>query len=233
MKSEWILALRSSQHLDQGPTRFETRCGVSPYLLGDLSGLQIEGELDGERAVRTDRPGDLPRRLRRAAGVELVGRRVDVDDRVAGDAQPPVPFGDVEVRADVAVGVPAGRAVGGLGFEQQLVRQAALADRVPRGEEAAAVGTRHVVGVPVHGAVRDLVASACPAVGPSASRIRVASLLPAERRHGITRRSSGPHSGCMPPGSDRWVAVMRPDSSRRLAWMPSRRSASSARVPWA
>ena len=34
------------------------------------------------------------------------------------------------------------------------------------------------------------------------------------RRHGTTRRSSGPHSGCMPPGSESCVAVMTSASSR-------------------
>ena len=127
----------------------------------------------------------------------------------------------MEVRADVAVGVATGGAVGRLGLDDQLVRQAALPGGIARGEEPAPVRAGDDVGVAVHRAVRDLVA---PARSRGRRPVR-------EGRHGITRRSSGPQSGCMPPGSERWVAVMSPDSSRRSRCIPFSSPASSARVP--
>ena len=51
------------------------------------------------------------------------------------------------------------------------------------------------------------------------------------RGHGITRRSSGPHSGCMPPGSASCVAVMTSASSRNAACTAVSRSANCSRRP--
>ena len=49
--------------------------------------------------------------------------------------EPAVPFGDVEIGADVAVDVPAGGTVGRFGVDVQFVGQTALAVGVARGEE--------------------------------------------------------------------------------------------------
>jgi len=69
-----------------------------------------------------------------------------------------VRFGDVKIGADVAVAVEAGGAVAGGGVDVQAMRNAALAQQVARGQEAATVGAGHRVRVPVLGAVRDAVA---------------------------------------------------------------------------
>ncbi len=160
MKSAWIRRRQVTQHLDERSSRLETRCGIVAYLVGDLRGLQVQGEFGGQCAVRPDRPGDLPRRPCRPTVVEVGRRRIHLDHRATRDRQRLVPLGDMEIRADVAEGVTAGGAVRRLRVDHQLVRQAALPRGVARCEEATAVTARDHVGVLVHRAVRDLVAPA-------------------------------------------------------------------------
>ena len=195
-----------AQHLDQRAPGGEARRGVVPYLVRDLRRRQIEGELRRERTVGPDGSGNLPRRQRRTCAVQLGARRFDLDDRLAGDGEPAVPLGDMEIRAHVSVGVPAGGTVCRLGVDRQRVGETALPGGVARREEAAAVGTGHHVGVPVNRIVSHLISARTHASAPARSGPRFAAILTRARLRVLTA-SPGVHrapttAACRPAGTD-------------------------------